>query len=222
MLIYGLWSKIVMARKNNSYQKTGTIVGLFHDAGQAELAIRGLKDQGFTDDDIGVLMQDRQKQQQLADTTGTKVSEAATTGAIGGGVAGGVIGLLAGVGALAIPGIGPIIAGGALASTLAGAGIGAAAGGLIGALVGMGIPEEDAKYFEQGLRSGGILVTVRAGPRADGARQILQRYGGQLEASRRARSSGTVEDEDESWRGNERRYHDDSQYTGPERRVANV
>jgi hypothetical protein len=211
-----------MAKLNNSDPKDGTVVGLFLDAGQAELAIRGLRDQRFTDDEIGVLMQDRQKQQQLADTTGTKLSVAATTGAIGGGVAGGVIGLLAGVGALAIPGIGPIIASGALASTLAGAGIGAAAGGLIGAQVGMGIPEEDAKFFEQGLRSGGILVTVRAGPRADGARQILQRYGGQLEASRRASSSRTVEDEDEAWRGNERRYHDDSQYTGPERRVVNV
>ena len=73
--------------------------------------------------------------------------------------------LLAGVGALAIPGVGPIIAGGALASTLAGAGIGAAAGGIIGALAGMGVPEEDARHFERGFQQGGVLVTVAAGGR---------------------------------------------------------
>jgi uncharacterized protein (TIGR02271 family) len=100
-------------------------------------------------------------------------------------VVGGVIGLLAGVGALAIPGVGPIIAGGALASTLAGAGIGAAAGGLLGALVGMGVPEEDARHFEQGFQQGGILVTVQAGERADLARQALTEVGADLGPSRR-------------------------------------
>jgi heat induced stress protein YflT len=216
-----------MAKTNTSNQERGTVVGLFYDPAQAELAIRELKRDGFSDDEIGVLMQDRQKQQHLADTTGTKVSEAATTGAIGGGVAGGVIGLLAGVGALAIPGIGPIIAGGALASTLAGAGIGAAAGGLIGALVGMGIPEEDARYFEEGIRSGGILVTVKAGSRADAVRQILRRSGGEVEAGRRlaadrGRAASHLRGDEEAWRGNERRYHDDAEYTGPERRIASV
>jgi hypothetical protein len=78
-----------------------------------------------------------------------------------------------GVGALAIPGIGPIIAGGALASTLAGAGIGAAAGGLIGALVGMGVPEEDAKHFERGFQEGAVLVTVLAGADGEEARDVI-------------------------------------------------
>jgi uncharacterized protein (TIGR02271 family) len=91
-----------------------------------------------------------------------------------------VIGLLAGVGALAIPGVGPIIAGGTLASTLAGAGIGAAAGGLLGALVGMGVPEEDAKHFDEGFRSGGTLVTVSAGNRAEEARTCLYESGADL------------------------------------------
>jgi hypothetical protein len=220
-----------MAKKNSSHQKQGTVVGLFHDAAQAELAIRGLKDQGFTADDIGVLMRDGQRQQQLADAGGGKVSGAATTGAIGGGVAGGVIGLLAGVGALAIPGIGPIIAGGALASTLAGAGIGAAAGGVIGALVGMGIPEEDARFFERGVRSGGVLITVKAGSRHEAARELLQRYGGELGAGRSVAWTRTADHESaiggesqpvDAWRGNERRYHDDERYTGPERRVTYV
>jgi uncharacterized protein (TIGR02271 family) len=158
------------------------VVGLFNEQPPAELAIQRLKAAGFSENQIGVVMQDRDSQQQLADSTGTKVAETAATGAIGGGVAGGVLGLLAGIGALAIPGIGPIIAGGALASTLAGAGIGAAAGGLLGALVGMGVPEEDARYFEEGLRSGGVLVTVQAGARAQEARQILLGAGADLEA----------------------------------------
>ncbi|HJR16227.1 MAG TPA: general stress protein, partial [Gemmatimonadales bacterium] len=126
---------------------SGTVVGLFKNQVDAEKAIRRLKDAGFSDSQIGVAMRDRGQQQELIEGTGTQAAEGAATGAISGGVLGGVIGLLAGVGALAIPGVGPIIAGGALASTLAGAGIGAAAGGLLGALMGMGIPEEDARYF---------------------------------------------------------------------------
>jgi uncharacterized protein (TIGR02271 family) len=174
-------------------KREGTVVGLFHERADAEEAIRGLKDAGFSDSQIGVLMQDREGQKELADATGAKVADAATTGAIGGGVAGGIVGLLAGVGALAIPGVGPIIAGGALASTLAGAGIGAAAGGILGALVGMGIPEEDARYFESGLKSGGILVTVDAGSRREEARGILSQCGADLDArTGRFTSSGVT------------------------------
>ena len=173
-------------QKQNTYDhREGTVVGLFRDHRQAELAIRELKEAGFTENQIGILMQDRDRQQKLADSTDTKVSEAATSGAIGGGVAGGILGLLAGIGALAIPGVGPIIAGGALASTLAGAGIGAAAGGLLGALVGMGIPEEDAQYFEQELKAGAILLTVDAGSRTQEVRQILRGRGAELEAGTR-------------------------------------
>ena len=115
---------------NTSMARAGTVVGLFQDSNQAERAIRDLKAAGFADRQIGVLMQDQDEQRRLASDTGTKAGEGAATGAVSGGVLGGIVGLLAGVGALAIPGVGPIIAGGALASTLAGAGIGAAAGGL--------------------------------------------------------------------------------------------
>jgi uncharacterized protein (TIGR02271 family) len=180
-------------KKSTGFTREGTVVGLFHERRQAEQAINELKDAGFREDQIGVLMQDPQSQKGLAESTGTKVSESAASGAIGGGVAGGVLGLLAGIGALAIPGVGPIIAGGALASTLAGAGIGAAAGGLLGALVGMGIPEEDARYFEEGLRAGGVLVTVDAGTRAQEARVILEDRGADLDASRRMRTAATGE-----------------------------
>jgi uncharacterized protein (TIGR02271 family) len=158
----------------------GTVVGLFHNQADAERAIDRLKQAGFSENQIGVALKDRGKQQELIEGTGTQAAEGAATGAIGGGVLGGVIGLLAGVGALAIPGVGPIIAGGTLASTLAGAGIGAAAGGLLGALVGMGVPEEDAEHFDRGFRAGGTLVTVDAKNRAEDARACLYESGADL------------------------------------------
>jgi uncharacterized protein (TIGR02271 family) len=171
-----------MSKRKNLEPTTegGTVVGLFKNQVDAERAIARLRQEGFSENQIGVAMRDRGKQEELMEGTGAHAAEGATAGAIGGGVLGGVIGLLAGVGALAIPGIGPIIAGGALASTLAGAGIGAAAGGIIGALVGMGVPEEDARHFDEGFRAGGILVTVNAGSRAEEARECLYESGADL------------------------------------------
>lgn len=167
-----------------------TVVGLFHNQADAEQAIQRLKQAGFSESEIGVAIKDRDRQQDLIQETGTQAAEGAATGAIGGGVLGGVIGLLAGVGALAIPGIGPIIAGGTLASTLAGAGIGAAAGGLLGALVGMGVPEEDAQHFDKGFRAGGTLVTVNAGARADEAQTCLYESGADLGSMGRGMATG--------------------------------
>jgi hypothetical protein len=235
-----------------------TIVGLFADQLDAERGIQALKAAGFSEQQIGVALRDKQQQQELTEGTGTQATEGAATGAVGGGVLGGVVGLLAGMGALAIPGIGPIIAGGVLASTLAGAGIGAAAGGLIGALASMGVPEEDARHFERGFQQGAVLVTVQAGGDAVRARQALLESGADLGPSQdlsRAPMGATsdadrpqlreeqldVETESvqagevrlrkeavtersgkasESWRGNERRYSEDANYTGPERRLA--
>jgi uncharacterized protein (TIGR02271 family) len=156
------------------------IVALFADQREAERGIQAVKAAGFSEQQIGVAVRDNQQQQELTESTGTQATEGAATGAVGGGVLGGVVGLLAGVGALAIPGIGPILAGGVLASTLAGAGIGAAAGGLIGALAGMGVPEEDARHFERGFQQGGVLVTVQAGEDAVRARQALLESGADL------------------------------------------
>jgi uncharacterized protein (TIGR02271 family) len=172
-------------RKNNTEARTRrvageTVVGLFADQTAAERGIQALKVAEFPEQQIGVAVRDKRQQQELTEGTGTQAAEGAATGAVGGGVLGGVVGLLAGVGALAIPGIGPILAGGALASTLAGAGIGAAAGGLIGALAGMGVPEADARHFEQGFQEGGVLVTVEAGPDAERARQTLLASGADL------------------------------------------
>ncbi len=152
------------------------VAALFPDRYTAERAINDLKDAGFRGDQIGVAMRNEEGQREVTQTTGTNVAKGATSGAVGGGVLGGLAGFLAGVGALAIPGVGPVIAGGVLASTLAGAGIGAAGGGILGALVGLGIPEEHAKYYESGFRSGKVLVTV-SGNRLDEAYNILQRAG---------------------------------------------
>jgi hypothetical protein len=183
-----------MSTRNNneSTTKGGTVVGLFHNQADAEHGIQRLKEAGFSESQIGVALKDRGRQQELIEGTGTQAAEGAATGAIGGGVLGGVIGLLAGVGALAIPGIGPIIAGGTLASTLAGAGIGAAAGGLLGALVGMGVPEEDAAHFDQGFRSGGTLVTVSAEGREEQARTCLSESGADLGSMGRGMRAGAT------------------------------
>lgn len=181
------------------------IVGaLFADRAAAEAAIAELKDAGFAADQIGVAMRDRTAQGELVDETGTAAAASATTGALGGGLLGGLVGFLVGVGALAIPGIGPVVAGGVLASTfgiaggtaLAGAGIGAAAGGLVGALVGLGIPEEEARHFERGIKAGGTLVTVNAAGRIADALSILERSGGDTgpEAAGRPRAEGDASD----------------------------
>lgn len=161
------------------------VAGLFTEREEAVAAIDDLKAAGFRPEDVGVAMRDRTEQGELAEETGTKAAGGAATGALGGGVLGGLLGFLVGVGALAIPGIGPVVAGGALATAfgvgggtaVAGAGIGAAVGGLAGALVGMGIPETEAKHFEAGFRAGGVLVTVNAAGRAADAVAVLERHG---------------------------------------------
>ena len=151
-----------------------TVVGLFARRGDAEAAIRDLKAAGFRDDQVGVALQDKDQQGDLLESTGAKEAEGAAAGAVSGGLVGGLIGLL---GSLLIPGVGPIVVGGVLASTLTGVGIGAATGGIIGALMGLGVPQADAKHFDQGLRLGSILVTVDAGPRTAEALAVLDRHG---------------------------------------------
>src|SRR5919197_6257901 len=171
------------------YAGRTTIACTFDNRTDAERAINALKDAGFTGDQIGIALRDQKAQGQMAEQTGTRAATGAATGAAGGGLLGGLTGFLVGIGALAIPGIGPVVAGGALATALgiaggtaaAGAGIGAAAGGLVGGLVGLGIPEEEAKYFESGFRSGRTLVTVNAGTgRATEAVDVLRSYGGDI------------------------------------------
>ncbi len=202
-----------MARRdsNTSHTSTGgTVAGLFYDRLCAESAIQQLKEAGFLERQIGLAARDREQQQDIAEGTGTQAAEGAKAGAL----SGGVVGLLAGIGALAIPGIGPILAGGARASTLAGAGVGAAAGGLLGALVGLGIPEDHARHFVQGFDKGGILLTVLSDGRSPLALEILAESGGDIGPAHEVGGNGNRSEGIDRRRGNE------STYTGPERRLA--
>jgi len=154
-----------------------TVVGVFHDREDARDAIEALKDNGFDADSISILSPDRQATQDIAEDTGTHAGEAAATGALAGGILGGLGGWLLGIGALAIPGIGPFIAAGAFASALGGAAIGAGVGAIAGALTGMGVPKEHADYYEGEAKAGKTLVTVRAGERYDEAQRVLRDHG---------------------------------------------
>ena len=150
------------------------VVGMFEHALEAEDAIGELQSAGFERDHISIVAQDAS-----ANTPAASGSmNVATAGAEAGAIIGGIAGLVVGLGAMAIPGIGPLIAAGPLAAALASAGVGAVGGGLIGALAGMNIPESDANYYAEGIRAGRALVVVRTDDaHAEQAREILDRQG---------------------------------------------
>lgn len=155
-----------------------TVVAAFEDLQSAREAVRELHAAGFRDDQIGIIAHDRDAADGTRTTheEGNKAGEGAVAGALAGAGVGGLwaIGISAGL----LPAIGPIIAGGLLASVLASAAGGAAAGGLLGALLGLGIPEEEARYYESEFQSGRTIVTVRADNRYDEAFAVLNRWGG--------------------------------------------
>lgn len=129
---------------------------------EAQRIIDELKDAGFSNSDISVLWPNKDNRLGYEHDKSTKAPEGAATGATAGGLIGGTLGWLAGIGLLAIPGIGPFVAAGPIMAALSGAAIGASVGGLTGALVGMGIPEIEAKRYEQGLKEGRVLISVHA------------------------------------------------------------
>lgn len=172
--------------------KRTTVVGVFDDPDRARDAIQELKDAGFEPQDIGILMKDRQRAKDMANETGSHAGEGAGTGLVAGGILGGLAGWLVGIGALAIPGIGPFIAAGAFGTALAGAGIGAGVGAIAGALVGMGIPKEEADWYEGEVRRGQTLVTVKADGRYGEAHTILGRHGAYDIENRYAGTSSTI------------------------------
>ena len=136
------------------------LVGVYDTENEAIQAVEDLKRQGYSTDDISVVGKNEGEVDEINEATGTKTEEGLAAGAATGGVLGGLTGLLAGIGALAIPGVGPIVAAGPIAATLTGAAVGAGAGGLAGALIGMGIPEEEADRYEGYVKEGKILVVV--------------------------------------------------------------
>lgn len=129
---------------------------------QTETIVRNLKAAGFSNNDISVLMADKSGTKDFAHEHNTKAPEGAATGAGTGAVLGGALGWLAGIGALAIPGLGPLIAAGPIMAALSGAAVGGTVGGLTGALIGMGIPEFEAKRYEGKVRTGSCLISVHS------------------------------------------------------------
>lgn len=175
-----------------------TVVALYDRFEDAQRAIQALNEHGFNRDDMNLVANDERGEYSRSLETSDDVSggEGAATGAGIGAVLGGLGGLLVGLGALAIPGVGPVLAAGPIVSALAGAGVGAVAGGLIGALVDLGIPEEHANYYAEGIRRGGTLVTVRTEDNmAEDARMVLNRFN-PVDIDTRARTW-----QDEGWKG---------------------
>ena len=156
-----------------------SVFGIVKTHAQAEQIVQGLQDAGFDSSEISVLLPDNEGKHDIGHVKATKAPEGATTGAATGGVAGGVLGLLAGIGALAIPGVGPFIAAGPIMAALGGAAVGGAAGGIIGALVGMGIPAYEAKRYDGKIRGGNTLISVHTdnSDQVKAAKEIYQRAG---------------------------------------------
>jgi len=148
-----------MERKNMAGKNTAAY-GIYATREMAENAVDQFLAAGFRNEDISVLLQDNTGTKDFAHEKATKAPEGTAAGVVTGGIIGGTLGLLAGIGALAIPGIGPFIAAGPIMGALAGVGSGGVVGGIVGALIGMGIPEFEAKRYEGRVKSGGILFSV--------------------------------------------------------------
>src|ERR1700693_1048894 len=161
--------------------KKTAVFGIYQNAKQAERTVDDLLAAGFSNDDISVLLPDNEGTKDFAHDKSTKAPEGATAGVTTGGAIGGTLGLLAGIGVLAIPGVGPFIAAGPIMGALAGLGAGGVGGGLIGALVGMGIPEYEAKRYEGHIKAGGILLSVHCdtSDKITRAKDLLKHTGAQ-------------------------------------------
>ena len=165
--------------------KNTAAFAIFQTRAAAESAVDRLIAAGFSNQDVSVLMADTDSAREFATEKNTKAPEGTTTGVGVGGVVGGTLGLLAGIGALAIPGVGPLIAAGPIMGALAGLGVGGAVGGLVGALIGLGIPEYEAKRYEGRVKDGGILVSVHcdSSEEVSRAKDVLKQAGGEDIAS---------------------------------------
>ncbi len=159
--------------------KNTAAFGIYRDRASLEDGVEALKASGFRNTDISVLFPENVGTKDFAHEKNTKAPEGVATGAGSGAVVGGTLGWLAGIGALAIPGVGPFIAAGPIVAALAGIGVGGAIGGITGALVGMGIPEYEAKRFEGRIKDGGILLSVHCDDSdwTKKAKQILEQTG---------------------------------------------
>ena len=150
-----------------------------NDRAQVESIIDGLKAGGFSSNEISVLLPDKSGTRDFAHEQNTKMPEGATTGGVTGMGVGAALGWLAGIGSLAIPGVGPFIAAGPIMAALGGAAVGGAAGGVIGGLVGMGIPENEAKLYDGKIRGGNALISVHTenSDQLKAAKEVYKRCG---------------------------------------------
>jgi hypothetical protein len=173
--------------------KNTAVFGIYRNSAEAERAVDTLISAGWTSSAISVLMPDRQSSKEFAHEKNTKAPEGATTGVLSGGAVGGALGMLAGIGALAIPGVGPFIAAGPIMGALAGMGVGGAVGGLVGALVGMGIPEYEAKRYEGRIKDGGVLLSLHcnSSEEVSRAKEVLKQTGAEDIASAGEKSAST-------------------------------
>jgi hypothetical protein len=161
--------------------KNTAVFGIYPTYAAVESGVTALRTAGFRNTDISVLFPENAGTKDFAHEKGTKAPEGAATGAGTGAVVGGALGWLAGIGALAIPGLGPFIAAGPIMGALAGVGVGGTVGGIAGALIGMGIPEYEAKRFEGRIKQGGILLSVHCDSSewTKRAKEILEQTGAQ-------------------------------------------
>ena len=177
--------------------KNTAVFGIYPTYESVERAVDALRVAGFRNTDISVLFPENVGTKDFAHEKGTKAPEGAATGAGTGAVVGGTVGWLAGIGALAIPGLGPFIAAGPIMAALAGIGVGGAVGGVTGALVGMGIPEYEAKRYEGRVTKGGILLSVHSDDSdwTKRAKDILERTGAE-DVSSTGETKGDFENTD--------------------------
>jgi hypothetical protein len=179
--------------------KHTAVFGIYPSYTAVEIGVDELRSAGFSSGDVSVLFPESAGTRDFAHEKSTKAPEGASTGAGTGIVLGGAMGWLLGIGALAIPGLGPFIAAGPIMAALAGAGVGGAVGGLTGALIGMGIPEYEAKRYEGRVKDGGILLSVHSDSSASTkrAKEILKRTAAQDISSTGEAGSDDSEDSSE-------------------------
>src|SRR6202030_4361041 len=165
--------------------KNTAAFGIYRTQGEVEYGVDLLRTEGFRNTDISVLFPENQGTKDFAVQKNNKAPEGTATGPRTGEVIGGALGWLAGIGALAIPGVGPLIAAGPIVAALTGVGVGGAIGGLAGALIGMGIPEYEAKRYEGRVKKGGILLSVHSDDSkwTKKAKEILEQTGAEDVAS---------------------------------------
>jgi|SRR5581483_2815550 len=177
--------------------KNVSVFAIFRSREAVEEAVTALERAGFRNTDISVLLPENEGTKDLAHEKHTKAPEGATAGGVTGGAIGGILGGLIGVGLIAIPGLGPLVAAGPIIAALTGVGSGGVVGGIIGGLAGLGIPEYEAKRFEGRIKTGGLLLSVHCDSSdwEKRAKELLEQTGGEeIAASGEAAADFAVSD----------------------------